>query len=362
MDNGALQKEKAFEFKQIVSSTKWKKGKQNMHTTSRSSPDRNINNNQDGTSQLNFDGMPTTATSKSKSTKKQLGKSNFLISEDRTSDEVNEPEQTNYLEQIWNAPPHTGIISPDSVCLRNPGDYTLLSLYSKDVAPSYGPGLSVTELAAAQMNDIDCVDIAPQEISELAINGRNNSHQLDGMMWTTPQYTASIIPAVIAPDYCMNPSNTSPLGQTLVPDNTTQSTSRCTTPKNTTSNSQKEDALFMHYLDDVFYTQNAFYNPADKFKRAWLFSVIKQVKPAYYATLALSERDLLLSSMPQDVDMEALTERLRVKDGYFDLAIQCLKPYLDDAQTLQGESDLGRCVEGLTSILQILYWEVRDAY
>ena len=115
----------------------------------------------------------------------------------------------------------------------------------------------------------------------------------------------------------------------------------------------------MHYLDDVFYTQNTFYNPADKYKRAWLFSVIKQVKPAYYATLALSERDLLISSMSQGVDIEVVTERLRAKNSYYDLAVQGLKPYLDDAQTLQDQGDLGRCVEGLTSILQILYWEVR---
>lgn len=65
--------------------------------------------------------------------------------------------------------------------------------------------------------------------------------------------------------------------------------------------------------------------------------------------------------MPPDADIEALTERLRTKDSYYDLAVQGLKPYLDDAESLQGQGDLGRCVEGLTSILQVLYWEVRDA-
>lgn len=115
----------------------------------------------------------------------------------------------------------------------------------------------------------------------------------------------------------------------------------------------------MHYLDNVLSTQDTFYNPADKYKRAWLFSVIKQAKPAYYATLALSERDLLISSMPPDADIEALTERLKAKDSYYDLAVQGLKPCLDDTRNLQGQGDLGRCVEGLTSILQVLYWEVR---
>jgi hypothetical protein len=216
--------------------------------------------------------------------------------------------------------------------------------------------MSATELVAAQMNDIDWVDVAPQEILELAINGRNNA-EFDGMMWSMPQYTSATVQTVTAPDYRMNSSNGSPLGQTSVPDITRQST----TPKTSTPDPQKEDALFMHYLDDVFYTQYTFYNPADKYKRTWLFSVIKQAKPAYYATLALSERDLFISSMPQDVDTEALTERLRAKDSYYALAVQGLKPYLDDAQTVQGQGDLVHCVEGLTSILQILYWEVRDA-
>ncbi|KUL85495.1 hypothetical protein ZTR_06738 [Talaromyces verruculosus] len=342
MDNGALQKVKVLEFKQIVGHTKWKKGKQNLqHTTRRSSQDRNIHIDRVLTSR------ETPTTSASNSTNSQLTQPYCFISEDKSSDELPEPERTSYLEQIWHATPHSGIISPDSVCLRNPGNCTPVSLYSKDVSPPYGP--AAAELAAAQVSDIDWVDVAPQEILELAINGRNNSNQYDGMMWTMPQYTTSTMPAVTAPECCMNSSNASPLGQ---------STSTSTPPKTTKPDAQKEDSLFMHYLDDVFYTQNTFYNPADKYKRAWLFSVIKQVKPAYYATLALSERDLLISSMPQDVDIEALTERLKAKGSYYDLAVQGLKPYLDDTQNLQGQGDLGRCVEGLTSILQVLYWEL----
>lgn len=355
MDNGALQKEKALEFKQIVSHTKWKKGKQNLlHTARGSSQDRNIHKNQVLTSREEPSG------SASNSSNLQLAQPYCSINEDRLSDESPEPGRTNYLEQVWNAPPRAGIILPDSVCLQNPGNYTPVSLYSKDVSPPCGPGISATELTVAQMSDIDWVDVAPQQILETAMNGRNNT-RFDGVLWNMPQYTTSpTIPAATAPDYCMNLSNASTLGQPSVPDITTQSTSTSTTPKTTTPDAQKEDALFMHYLDGVFYTQNAFYNPADKYKRAWLFSVIKQVKPAYYATLALSERDLLISSIPPDVDIEALTERLRAKDSYYDLAVQGLKPYLNDAQTLQGQGDLVRCVEGLTAILQVLYWEVRD--
>ncbi|EED11980.1 C6 transcription factor, putative [Talaromyces stipitatus ATCC 10500] len=356
MDNGALQKEKALEFKQIVSQTKWKKGKQSLLHSRRSSQDRNLHCNQALASRPNTNETPTT--SAPYSTNSQLGQSYCLMSEDKSSNESPEPERTTYLERAWNAPSHTSIIPPDSVCLRNPGNFAPVTLYSKDVSPRYGPGMSAPELAAAQMSDIDWVDVAPQEILELAINGSNNSPQFDAMMWSMPQYTTSTVPAVTAPEYCMGSSNLSPLGHTPVSvDITRKSTSRATSPKTATPDHQKEDALFMHYLDDVFYTQNPFYNPADKYKRAWLFSIIKQVKPAYYATLALSERDLLISSMLQDVDIQDLTERLRAKNSYYDLAVQGLKPYLDDAQNLQVHEDLVRCVEGLTSILQVLYWE-----
>lgn len=360
MDNGALQKEKALEFKRIVSYTKWKKGKQSLlHTICHSSQDRDAHNNQDRTSQLNLNEAQTTAASNP--TKIQIAQSHCLISEDRTGGESTEPERTSYVEQIWNAPPHDGIISSDSVCFRNPGNYAPISLYPKDVSPPYGPGISATDLAAEQMSDIDWVDVAPQEVLELTTNGRDNLHRSDGLMWNMAQYTTLTVPTVTAPDYCMNSLNTSPLGQTSALDNPTL---RYATPIKINPDSQKEDTLFMHYLDDVFYTQNAFYNPADKYKRAWLFSVIKQVKPAYYATLALSERDLLISSMPQaqDIDIASLTERLRAKDSYYDLAVQGLKSYLDEAQTLQDQSDLVRCVEGLTSILQVVYWEVCISY
>lgn len=352
MDNGALQKEKALEFKQIVSQTKWKKGKQNSLSTLRSSQDRIIHYSQVLASRP--DTNETSTASAPNSTNSQLGQSYCLISEDKSSDESPEPARTTYLEQAWNAPSYTSTIPPGSACLRNLGSYTPVTVYSKDVSLSYGSGMAGPELAAAQMSDIDWVDVAPQEILELAINGRNNS-QFDGMMWSMPQYTTSTMPVVTAPDYCMNSSNASPLGQIPVSDSTT---SRSMTPITTTPDHQKEDALFMHYLDDLFYTQYPFYNPADKYKRAWLFSIIKQVKPAYYATLALSERDLLISSMAQDADIEALTERLRTNNSYYELAIQGLKRYLDDAQSLQGQGDLVHCVEGLTSIIQLLYWEV----
>lgn len=133
--------------------------------------------------------------------------------------------------------------------------HTRVTIFERRLATIW-PGISAPVLTVTQMSDIDLVDVAPQEILDLAVNGRNNS-QFDGMMWSMPQRTTST--AITAPDHCMNSSNARPLGQ---------STSISTPPKTTTPDSQKEDALSMHYLDDVLYAQNTFYNPADKYKRA----------------------------------------------------------------------------------------------
>lgn len=95
MDNGALQKEKVVEFEQIVSHTKWKKGKQNLqHTTRRSSQDRTILIDQVLMSR------ETPTTSASNSTNSQLTQPCRFIREDKSNDELPEPERTTYLEQI----------------------------------------------------------------------------------------------------------------------------------------------------------------------------------------------------------------------------------------------------------------------
>jgi hypothetical protein len=51
-----------------------------------------------------------------------------------------------------------------------------------------------------------------------------------------------------------------------------------------------EDALFMNYLDEVFYIQYLFFHCQKKQGRSWLFAILRRVKSAYHAALALSER------------------------------------------------------------------------
>lgn len=120
---------------------------------------------------------------------------------------------------------------------------------------------------------------------------------------------------------------------------------------------ETEDALFMHYLDRVFYVQFPFYHSRDRQGRGWLFSILKRVKPAYFATLALSQRDILSEEL-QHGDFGTGLTRLRTKDNYYDLAIRGTQHIIEKSYTWNGGNDLVHCIEGLTSILQLLFWEV----
>ncbi|RJE24543.1 hypothetical protein PHISCL_03130 [Aspergillus sclerotialis] len=120
---------------------------------------------------------------------------------------------------------------------------------------------------------------------------------------------------------------------------------------------ETEDALFMHYLDRVFYFQFPFYHSRDRKGRGWLFSILKRVKPAYYATLALSQRDIL-SEQPHSSDIATGLSRLRAKDGYYDLAVQGTRHIMENAYTWNGDNHVVHCIESLTSLLQLVFWEL----
>ncbi|KAF7128707.1 hypothetical protein CNMCM5793_003558 [Aspergillus hiratsukae] len=118
-----------------------------------------------------------------------------------------------------------------------------------------------------------------------------------------------------------------------------------------------EDALFMHYLNRVFYIQYPFYLSRNPRGRGCLFSILRMVKPAYLATLALSERDLL-SSHPQQDDVLASLTQLRSKGGYYNLAAQGTQRLLQESHTWNRSAHMVHNIESLASILQLLFWEL----
>jgi len=113
-----------------------------------------------------------------------------------------------------------------------------------------------------------------------------------------------------------------------------------------------DDDLFMHYLDEVFYVQYPFYNSHCKQSRGWLYSVLKRARSVYYATLALSERHI--QSTAESVVLPTLSK----KSNYHALASREMELSTREA-SWSGTACQDRSVEGITCILQLLFFEVR---
>ena len=118
-----------------------------------------------------------------------------------------------------------------------------------------------------------------------------------------------------------------------------------------------EDELFMHYLDQVFYVQYPFYHSSNRQGRGWLFSILRRVKSAYYASLALSEY-YQQSKLPRQSSISSSPNPSAAKGRYYDLALQEMRLSLAQSDTWSGTLSVIRSVETLTSILQLLFWEV----
>ena len=110
-----------------------------------------------------------------------------------------------------------------------------------------------------------------------------------------------------------------------------------------------EDELFMHYLDEVFYIQYPFYNSTYKQSRSWLFSSLRRVKSVYHATLALSERHL------QSTNKRSVLPTQFNKPNYYYMALQEMRLPI-------GATGPVHSMDGITCILQILFYEVRHYY
>ncbi len=115
-----------------------------------------------------------------------------------------------------------------------------------------------------------------------------------------------------------------------------------------------EDILFMHYLDHVFHIYCPFYLLSNRQARGWLFSILKRVKSAYHAALALSEMHLATSTQHNS---SAARTRAR---GHYDLALQELQVSLAQSSAWSGNLGLAHNVEVLTTILHLLFYEVRS--
>lgn len=117
---------------------------------------------------------------------------------------------------------------------------------------------------------------------------------------------------------------------------------------------EAEDVIFMHFLDQVFYLQYPYYQSRDGRERGWLFSVLRRVKPAYYATLAQSERHFL-ATVPHNKGIANSLAQRQTGTTYYDLAIQGMRCIMAGVSS---NISLVHSIEALTSLLQLLFLEV----
>lgn len=122
-----------------------------------------------------------------------------------------------------------------------------------------------------------------------------------------------------------------------------------------------EDTLFMYYLDRVFYVQYPFHDSQNRQGRGWLFTILRRVKSVYHAALALSERHLL-SKTSRNNDIASSLVQLRTQNGHYDLGIRETQTMVDDCNTSNRRAHLIPSLEILTSLLQLLFCEVRMIY
>ncbi|OBT40316.1 hypothetical protein VE00_10424 [Pseudogymnoascus sp. WSF 3629] len=123
------------------------------------------------------------------------------------------------------------------------------------------------------------------------------------------------------------------------------------------SGGETEDMLFMHYLDQVFYIQYPFFDAHKKQKRGWLLSILKGVKSAYHASLALSEHHLLSTQFRNSETTTSLM-KLRSKDSYYYLANQEMELSVGGSSWWDESIRLVRSIECLACILQLLFLEI----
>ncbi|QKX63135.1 uncharacterized protein TRUGW13939_10304 [Talaromyces rugulosus] len=118
------------------------------------------------------------------------------------------------------------------------------------------------------------------------------------------------------------------------------------------SEEEAEDVVFMHFFDHVFYLQYPYYQTRDGRERGWLFSILKRVKPAYYATLAQSERHFL-ATVPHNQHIAAVLTLRRAGTTYYDLAMHGMQSIMAAALD---RASLVQSLEALTALLQLLFF------
>lgn len=135
--------------------------------------------------------------------------------------------------------------------------------------------------------------------------------------------------------------------------------SALTSPSEDAATKGVEDELFVHYLDQVFYTQYPFYRSRARHSRAWLYSILRAHPATYFGTLALSEHELLAMRPSKDDDFTANLSQLRTKESYHGRAVHEMYRFVGGLYSWSEDQQESNILIGLVSLLQLVSCEVR---
>ncbi|GLA40430.1 hypothetical protein AnigIFM63309_008263 [Aspergillus niger] len=331
MDNGTLQNEQASKFRQMVSQARSRKRRQKLLLSTRPSARNTV--------------YPF-----------------FNVAPDELQGLTRDSNVAaiNNSTLVYSTVPLHQLPTPEGTSVFPEEDYTT---FSKQLEWAHNPsspsssveGILTPNVLETQEPGIVWGDMMNSDDFGLAMS-KSSLSDLDDLMWS-----ASLDSPHLQKEPTLSPDPTSlqPTSGThmLAAATCGQTISWPGTPLDPIPGSRSEDELLMHYLDRVFYIQYPFYHTQDRQGRGWLLSLLRRIKPAYYASLALSELDLLSASLPKS-ELPARLAQLRTKDGYHDLALQGMQRIMADSFSWNAQSQITHSLEGLVSILQLLYWEI----
>ena len=354
MDNGTLQQDQALKFKRMIRQNKLRRESQNQSSMGRTlrnqgmEPSLSLNVNKN---------LPTGCTvilSLNSTSTQHIDRWDNDIPQDQLLCQLSETNTASSPDPIWTAPWNLDDrIATDS--LFGQTDYTpeYKSIQSEGLGhDSFLPTTSGTaSFLAPNLPIIGNInptlsDIVPQDGSHATADGETLN--------TSGDMTSSV--SRHEHHFHMEPTSSNRPGSEPTSGIFGQLKPRPGVPK-LILGVEVDDALFMHYLDEVFYIQFPFYHSSGKQGRGWLYSMLRRDKSSYHAALAVSERHLLLTK-PQENDIMTSLAHLGPKDRHYNFAIREMRNSMETFHSWNESIRLARSFEGLSTALQLMFLEV----
>jgi hypothetical protein len=365
MDKGVLQREQALKLKRIVSQTKSKRRQRQLLNTAQSPQDL----------RPDMDPLPIEIISSltlpsSSSTHGTVEERNDNAPQDDLQFQISERDLGAFSEPMWSVPFYNTIFPAESFFIQEgdmPASNQCLSsaaaaiengdLESNSLSSGSSEGVSASSPTSASEREDNAVldDGVYREDAQFELGGGALS-AFGGSTWSTSYHDGHLSRESTAINQ-MGSASSSQNYSSLISGPFEHFASRPTEPSESVIFGNEEDILFIHYLDRTFYIQYPFYHSHGIQGRGWLFSILRRVKSAYHASLALSEYHRY-STLPQHGGITSIHDHLPAKDGHYELALLEMQRSIGESHTWSRTPGLIRTVEVLTCILQLLFLEV----